>query len=158
MRNVNTILAAILAGALAVGCDNGQSSQSNTPRPPSANSKDAGQDHDHDHGAAHAGERHDLGNKEIGGVTVQVTQIGDVKGGAEVPFEIVVSGAQPQAVRAWLGNEAGEGSVRVKAALRGNFLDADIEVPENLPEGSQLWVEIESGGTKQTGAYGVKSH
>ena len=39
-----------------------------------------------------------------------------VSGGGEGAFDVVITGGTPKAVRFWIGNEGGEGSVKAKAA------------------------------------------
>jgi hypothetical protein len=88
-------------------------------------------------------------------MTVAVTQVGHVEAGKAATFEIVVAGGKPKAVRAWVGVESAEGSVKVKAKETEKFFDADLEVPKPLPEKSKFWVELETaaGKTKVSFAY-----
>ena len=101
---------------------------------------------------------HPLGTAKIGAFDVAVVQVGEVKPGEGATFEIRPSSneADITAVRAWVGSEDGQGSVKVKAPKRGDFYDADLEVPSPLPEGSKAWVEIEGAGGKAAGSFALK--
>jgi hypothetical protein len=116
----------------------------------------AEQDHGHDHGHdAHSGERHDLGSAKVGTFDAAVTQIGDAHAGEGATFEIRPTGGAGEitAVRAWVGVESGQGSVKLKAPKRGDFYDADLEVPSQLPDGSKFWVEFETAAGKSNGSF-----
>ena len=123
--------------------------------------------HDKDHEHAHDGPKHDLGKKAVAGYVVSVTQIGDaVTAGKASTFEIKVNpkdaaagAAQPTAVRAWVGNEKAQGSVKAKAPWheKGKFYDADLEVPAKLPDGSKLWVEVETDAGKHRASFDYKT-
>lgn len=130
------------------------------PTPAAEHADDHGHGHDHDHadpGAptdSHAGPKHDLGAAQVGAFEVAVTQVGDVTPGEGATFEIRPTGADEiTAVRAWVGVESGQGSVKVKAPKRGDFYDADLEVPAQLPEGSKAWVEIETAAGRSSTAF-----
>ena len=161
------LIAAIFTAATVVGCKEEQTN-SGSPAQPGGGAAATrqgtkheedhalGRDHTHDDGKdAHAGEKHLLGTQQIGGFSVTVTQVGDVKAGEGATFEIVPAGAtgKPTAVRAWVGTEAADGSVKVKAVDRAKFFDADLEVPATLPPQSKLWVELESTAGKKIGSF-----
>jgi hypothetical protein len=48
--------------------------------------------------------------------------------------------------------------VKVKAEDRGQFFDADLELPSPLPAQSKLWVEIEAESGKKTGSFTLDQH
>jgi hypothetical protein len=54
--------------------------------------------------------------------------------------------------------ESGQGSVKVKAPKRGDFYDADVEVPAPLPDGGKAWVEIETAAGKSAGGFELAKH
>jgi hypothetical protein len=103
----------------------------------------------------HKGPKVDLGKQDIAGYSVAVTQYGEVKPGASMSYEIVLSGGagKPKAVRAWYGVESAEGSVKAKAVEQAKYWDADLELPEKLPDGSKLWVEVETNAGKKKAAF-----
>jgi hypothetical protein len=169
----NTLMTGALSFGLLLGCKEDDSAKHShggggTPAATAASggeSKAAHKDdHDHDHDHAHGGARHDLGKQTVAGNTVSVTQIGDaVVAGKAVTFEIKISpeaggsAAKPRAVRAWVGNEKAEGSVKANAPWREKFYDADLEVPAKLPAGSKLWVEVENDAGKNRASFDYKA-
>lgn len=97
--------------------------------------------------AAHGhdeGERHDLGEAAIGEHQVHVARFGELTPGAECSVDIEVTGEAPAAVRVWIGAEDGAGALKSRAEAEDDGYHAHIEVPEPLPEGALLWVEVES--------------
>jgi hypothetical protein len=103
----------------------------------------------------HEGPKTNLGKQELAGYTVAVTQVGVIKAGGDLSYEIVITGGtgKPKAVRAWYGVESAEGSVKTKAVEKEKFWDADLELPAKLPEGSKCWVEIETADGKKRAAF-----
>jgi predicted small secreted protein len=98
-----------------------------------------------------------LGTTQMGSYSVKVTQDSDYKPGGKTKYMIKPSGGQgePTAVRAWVGNESGEGSLKAKAgydAADGDY-DAFVEVPANPSPDAKLWVEIEAGGKKEKASF-----
>ena len=106
----------------------------------------------------HKGEKKDLGTKKVGGFQVQVTQIGDVKAGEEAIFIIRPKGeGEPKAVRAWVGIESGQGSIRTKAEeeKEGEW-HAHHKVSKPMPAKSKLWVELETAAAKPKASFDMK--
>ncbi len=118
-------------------------------------------DHGHDHAAGspqHAGkpgpatdpeEGHgpvvELGSTEQGGYTIKASRDGDLKAGGEAPIDVWVTGGEPvSAVRFWIGTQDAAGSLKAKAAIERDNWHTHAEVPDPMPAGSKLWVEIES--------------
>ena len=137
MKRILTLGAALLV-ALAVGCnrdsEKGEAGESKSGR--------------------------ELGSAQIGGYSVKVTQESDYKPGGKTKFFIKPTGGQgePTAVRAWVGTESGEGSLKTKAGFDAadNDYDAVVEVPATPPADAKLWVEIESGGKREKSAFAVQ--
>lgn len=107
----------------------------------------------------HAGPKSDLGKKTIAGYDVAVTQQGEIKPGDEVVFVMKVSGGtgEPKAVRAWVGVESGQGSIKTKAEeeKEGEW-HAHHTVSKPLPSNAKLWVEVESASGKKRESFDVK--
>ena len=118
-------------------------------------------DHADDHadqeggnGHGHGGQRHELGSREIAGLTVEVVQFGTATNNvAELVFEIDVLGEPaPTAVRLLVRTPDGAESLKVKANKVGDHeYDAHVgELPDQLGEGSVLVVEVETpSGTEE---------
>ena len=97
--------------------------------------------HGHDHGAATA-----LGAVTVGAHQITVALAGAAVAGKECHVELKLTPAQPvpKAVRVWIGNENARGSVKSKATAEApGMFDAQVEVPNPLPEGSRLWISID---------------
>ncbi|HMO83593.1 MAG TPA: hypothetical protein PKC18_01600 [Lacipirellulaceae bacterium] len=122
-----------------------------------------GEKHEHKegekHGDEHAGPNVDLGTMKIGGFDVQVTRVGELKAGEEAVFIIKPTGGtgEPKAVRAWVGVETGQGSIKTKAEeeKEGEW-HAHHNVSKPMPANSKLWIEVEAGSTKSKGSYDLK--
>ncbi len=98
----------------------------------------AGGDHGHGEGGA-------IGTATIGAWTVSVS--GEIKAGSEAHLDIKLSGspAKPAAVRVWIGSQDGKGAMKHKADGDGKEYHAHADVPNPIPAGAQLWVEIDDG-------------
>jgi hypothetical protein len=143
------------ATALVSGCKEDEQ-QNQTPAPQAASKPQAAAEHKDDDGGVHSGPKHDLGNQKVGDLSVAVKQVSEVKAGKEATFEIIVTGAKPKAVRAWVGVSSAEGSTKVKARETAEFLDADLEVPEPLPANAKLWLELELASETKTISFDLK--
>ena len=117
--------------------------------------------HDHDHGhdqakkhEAHSGTVIDLGTVTVGAFNLKATRDqGEIVAGKDAPIDVTVtategSTAKVVGVRFWVGLEDGKGSVKAKAEIENpkepNRWHTHAEIPNPIPSGSQLWVEIES--------------
>ncbi len=137
---------------------------------PRAATDEHGHDHDHDHGTAdeHAhdeGDDHDhgesiaLGEQSAGVFTLKASRDGgDIVPGKDSPIDVVITstdGAAPSisAVRFWIGAQDARGSVKALAEIEDqkepDRWHTHTQIPQPLPEGSTLWVEVEvAGGEK----------
>ncbi|MCL4743307.1 MAG: hypothetical protein KJZ54_14015 [Phycisphaerales bacterium] len=133
-------------------------------------------DHGHDHGpggehaaptAGHGGPVIALGEQTIGTFDVKATRDeGQIVAGKDAPIDVTVTpvaGSTPTAaaVRFWIGTEDGKGSVKAKADIENpaepNRWHTHAEIPNPLPEGSKLWVEIETdSGEVVVGSFDLK--
>lgn len=115
----------------------------------------SGKDHDDDH----HGDPIDLGKVDAGGVSIAVTLYGHVHAGEEAVFDVAVSGTdgEPNAVRAWVGVESGEGSLKSKLDIEDGKFHGHCDTPDPLPADSKVWIEVEtSDGKKVTGSFTIK--
>jgi len=163
-------IAGIVAVASIAGCGSETESKPATTQVEHADDDghdhDAGDDHghgaddDHDDHDDHDGEAHDdhghgatdsLGTVEIAGTTLSASVFGDVKPGAVLHIDIKhVSGPMPAAVRLWIGDESGEGSLKSKAGGSGGEYHGDAEVPASVTPATALWLEIESASGERS--------
>lgn len=162
-----TIGFALAVGALsAAGCEKRAETAPKTPAP-AANSDDDGHDHDdadgHDHDHDH-GDGHDhgpvtqLGEQSAGGFTIKASRDGAVTAGGDAPIDASITGsAKVAAVRFWIGSRDAKGSVKARAEAEQDHWHAHVEVPKPLPEGSRLWVEVETDkGEKSVAGFDLK--
>ncbi|MDP1661879.1 MAG: hypothetical protein Q8L55_08175 [Phycisphaerales bacterium] len=133
-------------------------------------------DHDHDHGpngeksapkAGHGGAVIALGEQTIGAFTAKATRDdGQVVAGKDAPIDVTITpnaGATTKAasVRFWIGTQDAKGSVKAKAEVEDpkdpNRWHVHAEVPNPMPDGSKLWVEIEDDkGSTSVGGFDLK--
>ena len=110
-------------------------------------SKDDGHDHSKDGADGHThGKPTPLGEQTTEGVTVAATLEGELKAGAEATFNCKVLGSLSKvtAMRVWVGDKDAKGAMKAKAAIEGDSWHTHVEVQNPLPEGSKLWVEVET--------------
>lgn len=164
----------LLAASLAVipACED-KKPGSPSPEATSANAPD---DHGHEHAAAkppapaagHGGAVIELGASTIGPFEVRATRDeGQIVAGKDAPIDVTVTPvagftAKATAVRFWIGAEDAKGSVKAKAAVENpaepNRWHTHAEIPNPMPAGSRLWVEIEDDtGAKSVGSFELKA-
>ncbi|MBC7835351.1 MAG: hypothetical protein H7Y88_09665 [Phycisphaerales bacterium] len=132
----------------------------------------SGHDHGHEHADGHDAARGGtviaLGEQMIGSFTATATRDeGQIVAGTDAPIDVTISPAAGStakviAVRFWIGTEDGKGSVKAKADIENpaepHRWHTHAEIPNPLPPGSRLWVEIESEkGATATGGFDLKN-
>jgi hypothetical protein len=121
-----------------------------------------------DHNAGHGGTVVQLGTSTIGGFEIKATRDeGQIVAGKDAPIDVTVTTApgataKVTAVRFWIGTEDAKGSVKAKAEIENpaepNRWHTHAEVPNPLPAGSKLWVEVEDDkGGKSMGSFDLKA-
>lgn len=134
-------------------------------------------DHGHDHGpsgehsshkADHGGPVIALGEQTIGSFLAKATrEDSQIVAGKDTPIDVTVApvagaAAKVVAVRLWIGTQDAKGSVKSKAEIENpqepNRWHAHAEIPNPMPTGSKLWLEIEDdkGGTS-VGSFDLKN-
>lgn len=148
-HSIGTVLSLAIAGV----CFGGATADAQAP----AAVRLAADDHS-DHKHEDKGQTKELGSKEVAGYTVKVIQESAVKPGEEAAFAVIPSGQKdkPKAIRAWVGVQDAEGSVKGKAVEEGEEWHAHVEVPKPIPAGSQFWIEIETSAGKKKAAFDYK--
>lgn len=89
-----------------------------------------------------------VGEVTIGGHTFRIVQEGPVIEGKEASFlfESSATDRPLPTARAWIGVQSGEGSQKASLSkVGGGTLNGRVGVPERIPEGAQLWLEVEVG-------------
>jgi hypothetical protein len=101
------------------------------------------------------GEEHPLGTLTIGAHTFELIQAGKIVAGDEGAIDLRFAAGKPLpgTVRAWVGVESAQGSMKAKLGKEGDrAIHGHIEVPKPLPAGSKIWIEIEENGQTQRGS------
>ena len=171
MKTMNELLGVsccALALAVFAGCEKKDAAAPAAKAGDHSHDGDHAHDHDHDHDHAHGegdkpmkddghGETVQMGEQKAGPYTVKVSRDGEIKAGGDVPVDIWVDGgAKGNAVRFWFGTEDGKGSIKAKCEVEGDQWHTHGEVPDPMPEGSKLWIEIEGeDGTKTVVGFAI---
>ncbi len=160
------ILTTTLITAAFIGCE-GKQQESVSP------AKETAETHDESsHTESHAEEAHTEGHdssghahshEESGKTTYEVTLAnvalevryrGDLTPGSELDVSLrTVGGDRPATIRVWVGVESGQGSRKVKVHSHGATYHAHAHVPSELPDGSALWIEVQTvNGERESGS------
>ena len=118
--------------------------------------------------AGHGGKIIHLGNTTIGSFQVMATRdVGLIVAGKDAPIDVTLtpvpgSTISASAVRFWIGTKDAVGSMKAKSEIENpaepNRWHTHADVPNPIPAGSMLWVEIESDtGEKVTCSFDLKS-
>jgi len=169
-------LCTVVAVSLAVipACEQKKSDSQQDTADKAADAHDHGSDGEHaDHDepktstAGHGGAIIPLGTSTIGSFNVMATRDeGSIVAGKDAPIDITVtstagSTVKAVAVRFWIGTEDAKGSVKAKSEVENpaepNRWHTHAEIPNPIPAGSKLWVEIETdNGETVTGSFELK--
>jgi len=115
-----------------------------------------------DGSGSHGGEVIELGIAKVGDSKVRASRDkGEIKPGGDAPIDVWIDGGLGTgvtAVRFWIGAQDATGSVKAKAEVEDGKWHAHAEVPDPLPPGSKLWVEIENqDGKKSVASFDLKT-
>lgn len=134
-----------------------------SPEKPAAGHDEHGHEHANEGteaGGGHGGEVIELGTTRIGDLNVRASRDkGEIKPGGDAPIDVWLTTADGKpaiatAVRFWIGTEDAQGSVKAKADIEDpkqpNHWHTHVEVPDPLPAGSKLWIEIEHQDGKKS--------
>lgn len=158
-----------LAAALAVsGCDDGTNTGNTgttgttgttTPGTNTTGTTTTGTEDDHDDHGHGTGVAVELGEAAAGPFTIRVSRDeGEMTAGGEALVDVWVTGGDAAAVRFWVGTQDGAGSVKAlgenENADEPNHYHAHAEIPDPMPAGAMLWVEVEdSAGAMHTASF-----
>lgn len=108
----------------------------------------------------------ELGTNTIGPYSARASRDqGDILAGKDAPIDVWVDGANAPkvaAVRFWIGSEDAKKSIKARAEIefpdQPNHWHTHAEIPDPLPEGARLWVEIEDEkGVVTRGSFELKA-
>jgi hypothetical protein len=84
--------------------------------------------------------------------------------GGDAPIDVWVTGgtAKVVGVRFWIGTEDAKGSIKAKAEIEfpaePNHWHTHAEIPDPMPAGSKLWVEVEDDkGGRSVASFDLKT-
>jgi hypothetical protein len=171
MRTLLVVSVLSVAVALA-GCERKPDSTT-SGKPPSGGSakKDdhahkPGEKDEYDHADEpgkhddHTGPAIELGENAVNAMKVKASRdAGQLKAGGDAPIDVWIDGGLGSAavVRFWIGTEDAKGSLKAKAEVEEGKWHSHAEIPDPLPAGSRLWVEIEGkDGKKAVTSFDLK--
>jgi hypothetical protein len=104
------------------------------------------------------GHPHKLGRKPIAGYTVSVILLGEIEPGGHVDFDIKLIDAKndPKALRVWIGTQDAKGSEKALGKKGKATYTGEVNVPKPLPEGAQMWVELETDAGTASAGYEIE--
>jgi len=111
--------------------------------------------------SGHGGEVVALGTTKLDAFEVRASRDkGEIKPGGEAPIDVWIDGGVGKdisVVRFWIGTQDAKGAAKAKAAIEDGKWHTHAEIPDPLPTGSKLWVEIETAdGKKAIGSFDLK--
>ena len=141
----NYLIISTTACLLFLGCSSESESQENTPQPkatPPASRVET------------VAPSHTENTLSLAGITLEVTIGGTLASSTELDVALVqTSGSHAIAIRLWVGDESGVGSVKTKVHSHGSSYHAVSQIPATLPENCALWIEVESAsGQREAGS------
>lgn len=117
-------------------------------------------DHADAGGHAHT-DRIALGEVKVGEHTIRVFQlVAKIEAGKEGDFDLDFAAGKPLpgTVRGWIGIESAVGSMKMKFTKETESrMHGHPEVPKAIPEGSKLWIEIETPAGTSKGSVAFRS-
>jgi len=89
----------------------------------------------------------------LAGITLQVTVKGVIAPKAMIDISLLqTAGGSASAIRVWVGDESGVGSLKIKTHSHGASSHAQAQAPATLPANSAVWVEVQTpSGGKESG-------
>jgi hypothetical protein len=88
----------------------------------------------------------------LAGITLQVTVRGAIAPNSKLDINLVqTTGGHAAAIRLWVGDESGIGSLKTKTHSHGAESHAEIRSPATLPANSAVWIEVQTpSGEKES--------
>ena len=94
----------------------------------------------------------------LAGITLEVTVGGALWPNAEFDIQLIqTGGSRVTAIRLWVGDESGVGSVKTRVHSHGASYHATAQAPSTLPENCALWIEVQNAsGERETSSVALK--
>jgi len=89
----------------------------------------------------------------LAGITLEITVQGTISPNATLDVSLLqTAGGHASAIRLWVGDESGVGSVKTKTHSHGSAAHAHVQAPATLPADTAVWVEVQTpSGAKESG-------
>jgi hypothetical protein len=164
----SAILISVLAVAAFVGCEKQPTTTStNTPSAKTdTQAHDDGTVHtDAPSAAGHHGKPIELGTATASEFSLRAARDeGAITPGGDAPIDVWVTGGTTKVVgvRFWIGTEDAKGSIKAKAEIEfpaePDHWHTHAEIPDPMPAGSRLWVEVEDDkGGRSLASFDLKA-
>lgn len=155
MQTIRTIAVLSTVSFVAIASTLGGCEKKADPAKPVAGAETPAKTDDHAHKEGddhHHGATTELGEQSEGGFAIKASRDGDVVAGKDAAIDVWVTGGTSKvaAVRFWIGTQDAKGSVKAKAELEKDNWHTHAEIPSPMPEGSKLWVEVETDKGERT--------
>jgi len=94
----------------------------------------------------------------VAGITLDISVKGSIAPNAMLDVSLVeTSGGPASAIRLWIGDKTGVGSVKIRVHSHGSSSHAHVQSPATLPADSALWIEVQNtDGTSGSGSLSLK--
>lgn len=154
MRNT-TIISTTLSLLVLIGC--GSESKEKASAPETATPKAPAPADNHAHENVSTGTSDVAKTITVAGNTFNVTVKGSITPNAILDVSIIQSSGTPAtAIRVWVGDASGVGSMKIKVHSHGASSHAHAKAPAKLPANSALWIEVQNtDGTSGSGSIQV---
>ena len=88
----------------------------------------------------------------LAGINLEVTVGGTLVPNADIDVQLIqTSGNRATAIRLWVGDASGVGSVKTRVHSHGASYHATAQVPATLPTNCALWIEVQnSAGQRES--------
>ncbi len=157
-------LALGLVALMALACSKpADKSPAKQDKPATGATEGAAQKPKDDHAlGGHTHKSLEVGQAQAGPFTVKASRDeGELKAGAEMHLDIEATGATFAAIRAWVGTPDAKGSRKslgeVEYQDRPAHRHFHVEMPNPIPSGSKLHVEVDGGdGKTHTASFDLK--
>ena len=163
MKRINHfVLAGLTALALLGGCDDHDHAHAPAAATQGASAAAPSHDDHAHHGHSHGDEtRVPLGLEKAGPYEVAPVQLGKLKAGGQLAFDVEILGegqAKPKAVRFWIGPESAEGTKKASPeSEKDNVYHVDLNVPASPAAQMKFWVEVEpASGEPHRASFNLK--
>jgi hypothetical protein len=101
-----------------------------------------------------------LGTVELAGATLEISVSGDIAPNSELHVDVIqTAGPTLDAIRLWVGEKSGVGSLKSKADAHDRHFHGHVEAPLTLSMDSALWIEAQdAAGERSLSSVSLRKH